>query len=118
MAWSYRLYGQDSVFQSIRESFHDLPHIFITGPPGSGKTTFLEDLMDLMKKQAPFKIESILWLTSEKVAQDAWDSAQAGKAICIPGRQYQVISKLARYAPRSWVRKLGMNLGSRRGRNK
>jgi short-subunit dehydrogenase len=59
-----------------------------------------------------------LWLTSEKVTQDAWDSAQAGKAICIPGRQYQVISMLARYAPRSWVRKLGMNLGSRRGRNK
>ena len=66
MAWSSRLYGQDSVFHSIRESFHDLPHIFITGPPGSGKTTFLEDLMDLMKKEAPFKIESILWLTSEK----------------------------------------------------
>lgn len=66
MAWSSRLYGQDSVFQSIRESFHDLPHIFITGPPGSGKTTFLEDLMVLMKKEAPFKIESVLWLTSEK----------------------------------------------------
>jgi len=66
MAWTSRLYGQDSVFQSIRESFHDLPHIFITGPPGSGKTTFLEDLMELMKKEAPFKIESILWLTSEK----------------------------------------------------
>jgi uncharacterized protein len=59
-----------------------------------------------------------LWLTSEKVAKDAWDSAQAGKALSIPGRQYQVIAKLARYAPRSWVRKLGMNLGSRRGRNK
>jgi energy-coupling factor transporter ATP-binding protein EcfA2 len=66
MAWTSRLYGQDSVFQSIRESFHDLPHIFITGPPGSGKTTFLEDLMELMKKQASFKIESVLWLTSEK----------------------------------------------------
>ena len=59
-----------------------------------------------------------LWLTSERVAEDAWKAAQARKAICIPGRQYQVISKLARYAPRSWVRKLGMNLGSRRGRNK
>ncbi|MFM7450961.1 MAG: SDR family NAD(P)-dependent oxidoreductase [Actinomycetota bacterium] len=59
-----------------------------------------------------------LWLTSERVAEDAWKAAQAGKAICIPGRQYQVISKLTRYAPRSWVRKLGMNLGSRRGRNK
>ena len=59
-----------------------------------------------------------LWLTSERVAEDAWNSAQAGKVLCIPGRQYQVIAKLARYAPRPWVRKLGMNLGSRRGRKK
>ena len=66
MAWSSRLYGQDSIFQSIRESFHDMPHIFITGPPGSGKSTFLEDLISLMKAEAPFKIESVLWLSSEK----------------------------------------------------
>jgi hypothetical protein len=66
MGWTSRLYGQDTIFQSIRESFHDLPHIFITGPPGCGKTTFLEDLIDLMKKEAPFKIESVLWLSSEK----------------------------------------------------
>jgi len=59
-----------------------------------------------------------LWLNSERVAEDAWNSAQAGKVLCIPGRQYQVIAKLARYAPRPWVRKLGMNLGSRRGRKK
>jgi short-subunit dehydrogenase len=59
-----------------------------------------------------------LWLTSERVAEDAWKSAQAGKVLCIPGRQYQVIAKLAQYAPRPWVRKLGMNLGSRRGRKK
>ena len=61
-----RLYGQDSVFASIRDSFHDLPHIFITGPPGCGKTTFLEDLIEIFKKEAPFKIESVLWLSSEK----------------------------------------------------
>lgn len=61
-----RLYGQESLFQSIRDSFHELPHIFITGPPGCGKTTFLEDFMELVKKEAPFQIESILWLSSEK----------------------------------------------------
>lgn len=61
-----RLYGQDSLFNSIREILHDLPHIFITGPPGSGKTSFLEDLVDILKNEAPFKIESILWLSSEK----------------------------------------------------
>lgn len=61
-----RLFGQDAVFQSIRESFTDMPHLFITGAPGSGKTTFLEDLMDMIKLEAPFKVSSILWLSSEK----------------------------------------------------
>lgn len=61
-----RLYGQDTVFNSIREMMKDLPHIFITGPPGSGKSTFLEDVIDILKKEAPFEIESILWLSSEK----------------------------------------------------
>ena len=61
-----RLYGQDSIFTSIREMMADLPHIFITGPPGSGKTTFLEDIIEILKKEAPFAIESVLWLSSEK----------------------------------------------------
>ena len=43
-----------------------MPHIFLTGPPGSGKSTFLEDLIELMKAEAPFKIESALWLSSKK----------------------------------------------------
>ncbi|MBM3655741.1 MAG: SDR family oxidoreductase [Actinobacteria bacterium] len=58
-----------------------------------------------------------LWLTSEKVVEDAWKAALGGKVICVPGRQYQVISKLARYAPRPLVRKLGMNIRLR-GRRK
>jgi DNA polymerase III delta prime subunit len=66
MGWTSRLYGQDSIFQSIRESFNDMPHIFITGPPGCGKSTFLEDLIQLIKTEAPFKVESVLWLSSEK----------------------------------------------------
>lgn len=66
MALATRLYGQDSIFTSIREMMADLPHIFITGPPGSGKTTFLEDVIDILKKEAPFSIESVLWLSSEK----------------------------------------------------
>jgi len=61
-----RLYGQDGIFTSIREMMADLPHIFITGPPGSGKTTFLEDVIEILKKEAPFTIESVLWLSSEK----------------------------------------------------
>jgi len=61
-----RLFGQDTVFQSIRDSFNDLPHIFITGPPGCGKTTFLEDVIQMIRLEAPFQVESVLWLSSEK----------------------------------------------------
>jgi DNA polymerase III delta prime subunit len=66
MAFQSRLFGQEAIFQQIRESFQELPHLFITGPPGSGKTTFLEDFIQLCKKDAPFKVENVLWLSSEK----------------------------------------------------
>ncbi len=66
MVFQSRLFGQEQIFQQIRESFHELPHLFITGPPGSGKTTFLEDFVSLCKKEAPFKLENVLWLSSEK----------------------------------------------------
>ena len=46
--------------------FQDMPHLFITGPPGCGKTTFLEDFIQLCKKEAPFTLDSVLWLSSEK----------------------------------------------------
>jgi predicted AAA+ superfamily ATPase len=66
MVFKTRLVGQDLIFQSIRESFPDIPHLFITGPCGCGKTTFIEDVIQLLKQEAPFKLESILWLSSEK----------------------------------------------------
>jgi DNA polymerase III delta prime subunit len=61
-----QLFGQDSVFDSIKDSFPDVPHLFITGPSGCGKTTFIEDLIQMFKLEAPFQIESVLWLSSEK----------------------------------------------------
>jgi DNA polymerase III delta prime subunit len=66
MPFQSRLHGQDFLFQQIRDSLKELPHFFITGPPGCGKTTFLEDFIELCKKEAPFEIESVLWLSSEK----------------------------------------------------
>ncbi len=61
-----KLLGRDSIFQSIRESFHDIPHLFFTGPPGCGKTCLLSEILELIKKEAPFEVDSILWLSSEK----------------------------------------------------
>ena len=66
MVFQTRLFGQSMIFQTIRDSFQNLPHLFLTGPPGSGKTTFLEDCIELLKQEAPFQIDSVLWLTSEK----------------------------------------------------
>ena len=66
MVFQTRLFGQSMIFQTIRDSFHNLPHLFLTGPPGSGKTTFLEDCIELLKQEAPFHVDSVLWLTSEK----------------------------------------------------
>ena len=50
------------------------------------------------------------WLSAERVVRDAWKSAQAGKALSIPGRQYKALSFITRFAPRSLVRKVGMNV--------
>jgi hypothetical protein len=61
-----RLIGQAALFQSLRESFNDLPHLFFTGQGSTGKSTLLRDVVDLLKAEAPFNIDGILWLTSEK----------------------------------------------------
>lgn len=61
-----QLFGQDILFQQIRESLHEIPHLFITGPPGCGKTTFLHDFLALCRAEASFHIESVLYLSSEK----------------------------------------------------
>lgn len=60
------LIGQDALFQSIRESYDNLPHIFVTGPSGCGKTSFLYQVIGMIQKEAPFEIDQILWLSSEK----------------------------------------------------
>lgn len=61
-----RLYGQDSIFNMVRDSYKDLPHLFLTGPPGCGKTTCIEDILTMLREEQPFHIESVLYLSSEK----------------------------------------------------
>lgn len=60
------LLGQDALLDTIRGSFDSLPHLFITGPPGSGKTSFLRHAVRLFQTEAPFRVEQVLWLSSEK----------------------------------------------------
>ena len=60
------LFGQDSIIQTIRDSYSKLPHLFITGPAGCGKSTLLETCITLFKTEAPFEVESVLYLSSEK----------------------------------------------------
>lgn len=67
MTFTPTLHGQDFLFESMKQyTLETLPHFFITGPPGSGKTTFIDDLMKFFKIEKKFSIESILWLSSEK----------------------------------------------------
>lgn len=67
MSFTPTLHGQDFLFESMKQyTLETLPHFFITGPPGSGKTTFIDDLIKFFKYEKKFSIESILWLSSEK----------------------------------------------------
>ena len=73
--------------------------------PGFTRTEFHQRGRMKMSGLPPF-----MWLSADYVAQVGWKDALAGKAVSIPARRYQVISFIARYAPRPMVRKIGMNL--------
>ena len=55
-------------------------------------------------------LPAFLWLNSDKLVTTAWKEAIAGKAVSVPGWQYQLLTFLMRNAPRSLVRKIGMNV--------
>ena len=46
-----------------------------------------------------------LWLDVDQVVQHALADARRGHAVSVPGRQYQILSALARHAPRALVRR-------------
>jgi short-subunit dehydrogenase len=55
-------------------------------------------------------LPAFMWLNSDKLVAAAWKDAVAGKAVSVPGWQYQLLTFVMRNAPRSVVRKIGMNV--------
>jgi short-subunit dehydrogenase len=58
-------------------------------------------------------LPDFMWLSADRVVADSWRAAMAGKAICIPGWQYKILSTIARFGPRPLVRKLGIKVRAR-----
>lgn len=55
-------------------------------------------------------LPNFMWLNADKLVAKAWSDALKGKAISIPGWQYQILTFVIRYTPRSMVRKIGMRV--------
>jgi hypothetical protein len=55
-------------------------------------------------------LPAFMWLNSDKLVATAWKEAVSGKALSVPGWQYKLLTFLMRYAPRSLVRSIGMNI--------
>lgn len=55
-------------------------------------------------------LPAFMWLNSDKLVATAWKEAIAGKAVSVPGWQYQLLSFVVHSAPRALVRKIGMNV--------
>ena len=55
-------------------------------------------------------LPAFLWLNSDKLVTTAWKEAIAGKAVSVPGWQYQLLSFVVHSTPRALVRKIGMNV--------
>ena len=62
-------------------------------------------------------LPNFLWLDADRVVADAWKASQSGKALCIPGWQYKILSFVARFGPRPMVRKQGLKVRKRQRTN-
>ena len=58
-------------------------------------------------------LPNFMWLEADRVVSESWQAALKGKAICIPGWQYKVLSAIARFGPRPLVRKIGIKVRAR-----
>ena len=73
--------------------------------PGFTRTEFHQRGRMSMKGLPTF-----MWLNSDKLVAKAWKDAVGGKAVSVPGWQYQLLTFVMRNAPRPMVRKIGMNV--------
>jgi short-subunit dehydrogenase len=80
--------------------------------PGFTRTEFHQRGRMSMKGLPAF-----MWLNSDKLVAKAWKDAVGGKAVSVPGWQYQLLTFVMRNAPRPMVRKIGMNVRAKQ-RNK
>jgi uncharacterized protein len=55
-------------------------------------------------------LPNFMWLDSDELVTKAWKDALKGKAISIPGWQYQLLVFVIQRLPRSIVRKVGMSM--------
>ena len=55
-------------------------------------------------------LPNFMWLSSDQVVAKSWKYVKAGKAICIPGWQYLILTTIARIMPRPIVRNAGINV--------
>jgi short-subunit dehydrogenase len=55
-------------------------------------------------------LPNFMWLNPDMLVATSWSDARKGKAISIPGWQYQLLVFVINVLPRSIIRKVGMNL--------
>ncbi|MEI7540730.1 MAG: SDR family NAD(P)-dependent oxidoreductase, partial [Actinomycetes bacterium] len=79
--------------------------------PGFTKTEFHQRGRMSMKG-----LPSFMWLNADRLVATAWKEAVVGKALSVPGWQYQILTFVMRYAPRSLVRNLGMKVRTKQRR--
>lgn len=79
--------------------------------PGFTRTEFHQRGRMSMKALPAF-----MWLNADKLVATAWKDATSGKAVSVPGWQYQLLTFVMRYAPRHMVRTIGMNIRKKQRR--
>ena len=73
--------------------------------PGFTRTEFHQRGRMSMKGLPAF-----MWLNADALVAKSWNDALKGKAISVPGWQYQLLTFVMRFAPRPMVRKMGMSI--------